>query len=168
VTFLLSGLWHGASWTFVAWGALHGLYFVLGIGLASAWRFIAPALPSVPSSRLARPLRQLVTFHLVVLAWVFFRAGTLRDAWHILGNLDKGWVLSMHYSLGIGPWGVGIALLAIVVLEVVQLVHARVGGLGRWLDARPTWQRWAVYYALVFAILMFGRFDTTEFIYFQF
>lgn len=168
VTFLLSGLWHGANWNYLVWGGLHGTYLVLSIWLVAFWRRVQPLPPVHQRSAIVRLARQLITFHLVLLAWVFFRASTVGDALYILENMGKEWTLSMHYNIGIGPWGLAIAATAVLLLEVVQYAHVRIGGVGRALDAQPTWVRWSVYYALIFAILMFGRFETTEFIYFQF
>ncbi|MCB0765410.1 MAG: MBOAT family protein, partial [Flavobacteriales bacterium] len=74
ITFLVSGLWHGASWTFIIWGALHGVYMVLG----QLFRTHGPrTTATVVTDRLPRSrrvLQALLTFGLVALAWVFFRA----------------------------------------------------------------------------------------------
>ena len=85
ITMLLGGLWHGAGWTFVIWGGLHGLYLNINHG----WRAIKPKfnlpfkLPSVVSNNLS----WLVTFVAVIVAWVFFRAPTIQSAFHVLGAM---------------------------------------------------------------------------------
>ena len=168
VTFLVSGLWHGASWTFVVWGGLHGLYLLAAIWLAAPWERLQTALGLHRFPWQVRLMKTFLTFHLVLVTWVFFRAETLSDAWYVLTHFFRGISLSAHYNLNIGPWGVVVAAMAILVLEAVQYLHARSGGLGKVLDRQAKWQRWAIYYALIFAILMFGRFDVSEFIYFQF
>jgi alginate O-acetyltransferase complex protein AlgI len=84
ITMLLGGLWHGAGWTFVAWGAFHGIGQVIG-----RWRARrGEALGIVErSSRWIVARKQLVTFNLVCLGWVFFRADSIESAFEILGRL---------------------------------------------------------------------------------
>jgi alginate O-acetyltransferase complex protein AlgI len=87
LTMLLGGLWHGASWTFVAWGGLHGLYLLIN----HAWRAVAPRLPQPGASTaaLARGLGTTLTFLAVVVAWVFFRSTTFVGAVRVLrGMID--------------------------------------------------------------------------------
>src|SRR5262249_38998698 len=80
VTMLLGGLWHGANWTFVAWGGLHGAYLAVerafGVDSRASWA------------------RRLLTFHLVCFSWIFFRAPTFGVAWEMLtGFRSGGWHL---------------------------------------------------------------------------
>ena len=82
VTMLLGGLWHGASWVFVIWGALHGLYLVL----ERVIRHVADGVPSLQTP-LARFWAGVGTFGLVCIAWVFFRAPTFEAAMHVLGGM---------------------------------------------------------------------------------
>ena len=82
LTMLLGGLWHGASWTFVAWGGLHGTYLLINHG----WRAVAPALPRPGKSvsRLGKAGGAAITFLAIVVAWVFFRATTFDGAAQML------------------------------------------------------------------------------------
>jgi alginate O-acetyltransferase complex protein AlgI len=89
LTMLLGGLWHGASWTFVVWGGLHGGYLVYEHARTERRR--AVGLPSEGDTSGARVVQRLATFHLVCLAWVFFRAETFHDAVTLLGRLLTGW-----------------------------------------------------------------------------
>ncbi len=97
VVFLLSGLWHGASWTFVVWGAYHGALMVGSLTARSAWSRTFGRVPVRPALRaVARLGGVLLTFHLVCLGWVFFRAKDLGHAWTVLRQLpvsDGGSVL---------------------------------------------------------------------------
>ena len=82
---LLGGLWHGAGWTFVIWGGLHGLYLNINHG----WRALKPKfnLPFKLPSFVVNNLSWLITFTSVVVAWVFFRAPTIQSALHVLGAM---------------------------------------------------------------------------------
>jgi alginate O-acetyltransferase complex protein AlgI len=85
ITMLLGGLWHGAGWTFVAWGALHGIYLVIN----HAWRSLRAVLGAdlSQSTRLGRIAARTFTFIAVVVGWVFFRATTFRSAVEILSGM---------------------------------------------------------------------------------
>ncbi|NNF17936.1 MAG: MBOAT family protein [Gammaproteobacteria bacterium] len=84
VTMLLGGLWHGAGWTFVVWGGLHGLYLVI----QHAWTGMRRRLFGTRQSRwYTQQLAQLTTFFAVVIGWVFFRASDFDSAWRILGGM---------------------------------------------------------------------------------
>ena len=86
LTMLLGGLWHGAGWTFVAWGAIHGA------GLAAGrWRRSRPGFAERPATAWALARQRLVTFHLVCLAWVFFRADSFSRAGEVLTGLVTRW-----------------------------------------------------------------------------
>jgi D-alanyl-lipoteichoic acid acyltransferase DltB (MBOAT superfamily) len=152
VVFLISGLWHGANWTFIAWGALHGIYMILGVATYGARRrFFA----SVPLRRFAwshRWIQAFITFHLTLIAWVFFRASSITTAAGILAQ-----------SLSGLTWP---GLRAII--EMVHVIE-RHGQMRRFLDDKPVAIRWAFYYALVLLIATFGMFhNPAQFIYFQF
>lgn len=83
--FLLSGLWHGADWTFVAWGGIHGIYQVCGVLAARR------AGGRTPQGRGTGLFRCAATFSLVTFAWLFFRAQSMADAWLLLSRLGTGW-----------------------------------------------------------------------------
>jgi alginate O-acetyltransferase complex protein AlgI len=166
IVFLVSGLWHGANWTFVLWGALHGLYLIgwrtshaLRTRLAqSSW--VQPFKPILPA------VSCLVTFHLVVFAWIFFRANSVSDAFYIVTHL-------FHATSAPGAGAVDLSLNQWVFRA------ALIGGLwvseaaveGGWFSGWA-WQfrpvRWAAYYAGILLILAAGIFSETKFIYFQF
>jgi D-alanyl-lipoteichoic acid acyltransferase DltB (MBOAT superfamily) len=160
ITMLLGGLWHGANWTFVVWGALQGMMLSgsrWGLPhrdrLVEKWNLPQPAVNLV---------RIVVTFHLVCLSWVFFRARNVGEAWHIVTHLFEGWPnLFIHMeSLALG--GVGI-----VVLLIVQCFQSR-GPVRTWLERQPLPVRWAFQLAVLAAIVLFGMDGGTQFIYFQF
>ena len=86
LTMLIGGLWHGAGWTFVVWGGLHGA------GLAAErWRRSRPGYVEPPSTLARRTWRRLATFHVVCLAWIFFRADSFGAAWEMITGLVTRW-----------------------------------------------------------------------------
>ena len=169
IVFLVSGLWHGANWTFVLWGAIHGVYLLAGrwwqalaARLRTVWRGLPSRLPATGA------LQMLLTFHLVLVAWVFFRANTVADALHVLryALVDIQW----RGGYGIGGGGayeLAIAAGAILAMEWIQFRQRR-GSVRAQLGAWPVWARWTAYYALILSILIFGKFQTRDFVYFQF
>jgi D-alanyl-lipoteichoic acid acyltransferase DltB (MBOAT superfamily) len=159
VTFAVSGLWHGANWTFVAWGTLHGLFF-------ARQTFVRP--PQYDSHMVAegrllpkwRELGQmLITFALVTLAWAFFRADSLPHALGYLGAMVCGAWLQL--PLHLLPIGYCLALLGLEWLRR-RKVHALQ------IEMLPRVARWAIYFGLVFAIFVFGDFGVNDFFYAQF
>ncbi|MGB0383268.1 MAG: MBOAT family O-acyltransferase [Ardenticatenaceae bacterium] len=167
VVFLLSGLWHGANWTFVAWGALHAFYMLCAIWTRE-WRsnlFAASPLARYPL--LKRLLEVTITFHLVTFAWLFFRANTISDAFYIITHLFVGLFSKPKFGADFGYYNMMIAVSAIALMTLVQLLQER-GSVRELIAKRPRSVRWAIYYVIFFAILLFGQFGTKEFIYFQF
>jgi alginate O-acetyltransferase complex protein AlgI len=168
IVFVVSGLWHGAAWTFVFWGALHGGYLVLALASTDLRDRLWGMLKGLPAaSALRNALAVVTTFHLVLFAWVFFRAETLREAVTVIGGVVRWEPATEALSAPSGLWNFRLSLVAIAVLLVVDLVQSRWGG-EKSLLRMPLPVRWAIYYAALFAILMFGEFGGEDFIYFQF
>jgi D-alanyl-lipoteichoic acid acyltransferase DltB (MBOAT superfamily) len=88
LTMLLGGLWHGAGWTFIAWGGIHGAGQV--VGHFRRRRRLAAGRPELGESLVARVRQRVVTFHVVCLGWVFFRATSFDEAFEVLGRLGSG------------------------------------------------------------------------------
>jgi alginate O-acetyltransferase complex protein AlgI len=173
VVFVVSGLWHGASWTFVVWGGLHGLYLVIALLTRNARDAAWARLSDVAGARTGAalvPLRRLIgvliTFHLVCFAWIFFRANSLSDASLCISRLFQGWGSYSWQALA-KPYDLLVALCAIAGLELVHLLQGE-HDLETMLLARPRWMRWSFYYAVITGIVVLGRFSSQEFIYFQF
>lgn len=106
VTMLLGGLWHGAGWTFVIWGALHGIYLVINHALHYLKK--NTFLKFVKIGRLSAVLSRVITFLAIVVAWVFFRAETLSGAINMLKGMlgEKGFILPVKLSGNIPDfWG---------------------------------------------------------------
>jgi D-alanyl-lipoteichoic acid acyltransferase DltB (MBOAT superfamily) len=174
VVFLLSGLWHGANWTFVVWGAIHGLFYLLT-------SLVRPLLPrhERSNSQFVQGLWHLtsvgLTFAITCVAWVFFRAQSLSDAWYILSAIATDLDLPLTIRElrqtvmlgGVTTTDAQIIAAAILLMEGVQLVQLR-GSVRERLRIWPGWIRWPVYYSLILGLLAFGVFSGQNFIYFQF
>ncbi len=178
IVFLVSGLWHGASWTFVVWGLLHGLYQIVG-GLLRPLKDKLFRRLGMNTQCFSFFLGQtLVTFALVCIAWVFFRAQTLSDALSILSRMftqPDPWALfdGTLYTLGLSRPQINILLCSTAVLLVFDGIRYKTGkGFEAALAGQNTWFRWAVFIALFMSIVIFGMygpaFDAQAFIYFQF
>jgi len=164
VTMGLGGLWHGASWTFVVWGLLHGLALA-GTRFVHEWRRVRPAAPLF-EGRLWRWASVALTFHFVSFAWIFFRSPDFETAFAVVGSLAR-------LPLGLAIPTVGRTTLALVILALVALagLHsvstwARVRGVQSsfgWAALRP----FAYFFVAVSVSLLAGR-GAQQFIYFQF
>jgi D-alanyl-lipoteichoic acid acyltransferase DltB (MBOAT superfamily) len=151
ITMLLGGLWHGAAWTFVAWGAIHGIG--LCIERAVGWR---------PTTRRAQWFGRLLTFNVVCLAWVFFRADSFGRAWQILRRLFDAWgspspLVTTSVVLAI-VFGIGVQYVRPGVLSWIEL---RFGRLSTALQA-------ATLAACLMVIDTLGPQGVAPFIYFRF
>lgn len=168
VVFVVSGLWHGANWTFVIWGALHGGYMVVSLLTSKLRAQIPDTLKLSQLPALQQVIQMFFTFHLVVFAWIFFRANSIGDAFYIVQHLFAGIELKSGYGIDIGgTYQLAVIALAVLLMELVHWLQTR-GSVTQMLANRPIWIRWPVYYGLAFTILLLGKFGVQEFIYFQF
>lgn len=165
LVFVISGLWHGANWTFVVWGGLHGMYLIVSIITSDFRNRLWARLPF--GSRTRRWFAAFCTFHLVTLTWIFFRADTLEIAIQLVSRVFQPGVL--HLTLPTFGWyELVLSIAGIAVMEIVHLADRRENFRIR-LGRLPTWLRWGLYYSFTMAILLFGVIDQKQaFIYFQF
>nr|WP_317398542.1 MBOAT family O-acyltransferase [uncultured Gemmiger sp.] len=175
VTFLLSGLWHGASWTFVLWGVYHGLWLCAETFYLPRVEALQNRLQGVRSTAFAA-LRTVLTCCVVGFGWIFFRANDLSDLTYVLTHLGQGLnpvhLLAYAQAAGLTPVLLGLAFALIAALLVYDWYATyRTDPLRAICRARP-WQRYTFYYVLCFGVLAalcsrpFGA--TADFIYFQF
>jgi D-alanyl-lipoteichoic acid acyltransferase DltB (MBOAT superfamily) len=168
MVFLISGLWHGANWNFVIWGALHGFYLVMGIVMSKYIPFLSKR----------NLINILWTFILVNITWIFFRAGNFNDARHILSGIFSFSDLHSYFTikyddlhgnityLGQPVWKFLAGLCLIPFLFVSDWIIEN--GKIKIFNRQPLAVKWVVYYALIISILVFGVFEINQFIYFQF
>jgi alginate O-acetyltransferase complex protein AlgI len=164
--FVVSGLWHGANWTFVIWGALNGFYQVATL-LTAGIRDKIAKLIRLPAA-LGSILGAFVTFHLVLLAWVFFRASTVTDAVDIL-QVMVGAIPRLPALLGSYPFTGELILsfVLILVLLVIEILDERCP-LSERLRDKPRVLRWGYYYALLVCLVVIGKWGLSQFVYMQF
>jgi alginate O-acetyltransferase complex protein AlgI len=173
VTFLLSGLWHGANWTFVIWGALNGFYLICSLATAQLRERIALATGLAHRPRLHTIIRIGTTFTLICVAWVFFRANNLQDAITVFTQTLARPTLHqlIPFALrgeGITKLEVAYSFLLIAGLVTYEVFAGRIG-LPRKFLLQPAWVRWPAYYAFCMAIWLLGiSTEAKAFIYFQF
>jgi D-alanyl-lipoteichoic acid acyltransferase DltB (MBOAT superfamily) len=172
IVFLISGLWHGAKWTFVIWGALHGFYLIFGIVTRKIRKTIAGSfkLNRIPF------LPVLTTFALVTFAWIFFRAGDVKSALYIAKQIFAGLPDLVHKAvnhepileyLGLSNPGLVFSIALILFLEIVHFVQSKMDIAALFIQ-KPAGFRWAVYCGTIGVIIFFGIFEERQFIYFQF
>ena len=162
VVFLLSGLWHGANWTFVLWGLYHGVLMVGERAICGKRRETGES-----TARWSDLLKVLFVFILVAIGWVVFRAESISDAVAYLGQMFSG-IFSLN--LGAVMYGKKVLLwcLLLIVIEWIQRRQAHpLDFRGVPLLSRYRALRWAVYYAVALMVI-FARGDGQTFIYFQF
>lgn len=158
LTMLLGGLWHGASWRFVAWGALHGFYLVAERVIRRRWK----AKGDRPLPLVGKVLISLFTYYLVCLAWVFFRAASFSDAATLIVKMFVG---------GVDQLALGADKVAIVLVVTLGLL-----GSHWWLRDSSLEERWSQFrwpvrglaIAAMLLLLVFTKGDDRAFIYFQF
>lgn len=175
ITFLVSGFWHGANWTFIAWGALHGIYLILAIVLANPKDKILTAL-NLKGSKIHKYYQVIFTFILASFAWIFFRANNITDAFYVVTNLftDISEYTNLHAmklklrGLGVSQNDILISFGLIIFMEMYNL-YERSGDVWEKLINKPKWVRWGFYYLLLFGILFLAPYSrVSNFIYFQF
>ncbi len=179
-TFLISGLWHGANWTYVIWGGLNGLYLIMEIQWdkltgGNLFKFEGGTF----GFWAVRAGQILFTFSLTCFAWIFFRANNVSDAFYIVTHLFSGLTtlpsdlqslvfIKMNILMQHDKSEFIIAIVALLVLFVTHWLQRMDSGRNL-LANLSTGLRWSFYYAIVIAILFFGAFnESQQFIYFQF
>lgn len=185
ITFLISGLWHGANWTYLIWGGLHGLYFIFSELTGTLWKRLSALFGRGKLPRLKIAFSTLTTFAITTFAWIFFRANSLADASYIVGHLHSGWRHFLRESwatlldgfqqigtIGVYPLinslfeilrpiteeprtAITLSLLALTILFVVEVLQYH-GDLLIKLNQQPAYIRNIIYASLIVIILIFG------------
>ena len=176
ITFLISGLWHGANWTYIIWGGLNGLFQIIAYITRNVRGRVTHALRLGKLPRLYSVLQIAFTFILVSFTWIFFRANSMADAVHIISHIPEGLFdagvikaqLIELSSIGFDKYYFILSFILIIIMEGVHFLEESGKNMWEIISAKPAAVRYTAYYILILAILLLGEFGSNEFIYFQF
>jgi len=159
ITFLVSGLWHGANWTFVMWGTLHGIGFIVE-------KYIQLVLKRIKNATVLFFVNKtaiVITFLFVCFSWIFFRSASISDAFLLIKNLF------FHFSINLSfdKLGIVINLLLISFLFIIHFIENK-HNIVEFISSKAWYVRWPVYYFMFLILIGFGNFGVEQFIYFQF
>lgn len=182
LTFFLSGIWHGANWTFFIWGALNGLYIIIASITQRIHAPFAANLPKVFGSKILATWQTLATFSLICFGWIFFRASNVGQSWVIIRQLFSGWsqtlstwpspaFIAKNIFLGRPADTFYVCVLSILALLIFE-AGQRLGYFVSFKDRPHTTSfhigRWLVLSTALLLILVFSQTQSQTFIYFQF
>jgi alginate O-acetyltransferase complex protein AlgI len=169
IVFVVSGFWHGANWTFIIWGFLHGIILIL------------ENIFKVTETQLKRKetafnvyVKTFFTFCIVCIAWIFFRANSISDAFYIISNLfdfsiplnDSLRGMSLYINNPLWKFIGNFILILILIFVEILIQKNRINEISI-IQKNPV-IRWTLYTVLILNILIFGYFKVNQFIYFQF
>ncbi len=167
VIFLLSGFWHGANWTFIAWGAYHAILFLPLILTGKNRKYTN----QVAEGRILPTLKEcgqmFLTFFLVVIGWIVFRAESIGMAWEYVCGMSNNSLLSF-------PWYPTRNTLFLMVFSILLMLavewlqRSKAHGLEFGNDSRYRWVRWCIYLIVTLMVFVLQSSKATQFIYFQF
>lgn len=166
VTFVACGIWHGASWNFIAWGLLHGVYMSAAALYAPWQRKLKKKYPLLKHSAF-KFWDMLVTFNLVCFAWIFFRAESLADASYIVTHLFADSYGLRHFFFAQGSVELAITLFSLLIMLGVYFGKKYLA-YARDFFTSPLVFRWSVYWCMTMYLLLFNTDSQKAFIYFQF
>jgi len=169
VTFLVSGVWHGASWAFIVWGVLHGLYMACSVFYRPYQKKVHKVL-RLEKTRLLKAWQVFVTFNLVTFAWIFFRATKIEDAFYVIKNLWTG-LKQLPNSAAIDAAlmpthnlaNVKALFLAFGIYGTVFLFKDRIA-----IFNKPLWFRWSCYVFLLLWLTLLSETAQYGFVYYEF
>ena len=176
IVFSVSGLWHGASWNFVFWGLLNGLFQIIGELTSSARNKIGAILGFNPSAFSSRLLRTTLTFIFASVAWTFFRAESFMRAIQMLKSClyFNPWVIfdGSMLKLGLKAFDIGVILLSAALVLYVSLMNEKGIVIRQKINDQDLWFRWLFYIKAIMTVLLLGMYgpsyNSSDFIYFNF
>ncbi len=157
VTFLVSGIWHGANWTFIVWGCMHGICQIIEKMLGQQ---------KCNYGWFGKSVKIIITFMLVNFAWIFFRMPTIADACGVIARIfDPSMALTVFSPGGTATFYMAIALFVLLSKEIIEEFIGY-----KWLPFNNTYRvvRWTSYLAVIIMILLCGVFSSDQFIYANF
>ena len=176
IVFLVSGLWHGTGFHYIAWGMLHGGYQIAGAMLMPIRQKTIKLLKIDVASFSHKLFQRVFTFGLVTFAWIFFRADSFTIALKMIRSIIRPYwqntaILKSTYSLGLNEANFNLLLVCIGILLLVSYLQTKFR-IRETLAKQALWLRWTIYFGAITAILVFGiygpGFDSNQLIYLQF
>ncbi len=175
IVFVLSGLWHGANWTFIIWGLFHGVYLIVESIIKKTFN-----KRNTEKGFIYKVVNRVYVFFLVSFAWIFFRAQDFTTAIYIIKNAFRDIKNQLHliienkhiirskllYLHQGGP----DFFIAIISIAILIIIHYRMGHrtFFELVNTKNKVVRWSIYYVMIIVFVMLGVFNKSEFIYFQF
>ena len=171
ITFAISGLWHGARFTYLLWGVFNGIALSYEVATVKArktfWKKISPAT--------GKFICIAITFLFSLTSFTFSRAKDVTDGFYMIKYAILGLPETInkliHHTINLHPGMTKgdflIIIAAVILMELIQLKQSKVS-VREWLMTKPQYFRWSLYYALIIVIIVFGKFNETSFIYIQF
>lgn len=166
VTFIISGLWHGANWTFVVWGFLHGFFQIiekmLNIGRYNKHKSAFKKIISI-----------ILTFMIVSICWIFFRANAISEALYVLRNVFddieniRGYIIQGYHDLQLSKMKAMRIVFSLALLGIYDYMDLSKETIKR-VASMSKKHRWIIYYIAILIIIIMGNFGSNQFVYFQF
>lgn len=166
ITFVISGLWHGADWSYMVWGGYHGLGQILENTAFSR-------IGEQKNKPFFRVIRNTFVFVFCMFGWVFFRAANIKDAMYCLAHCLDGILNPSAYikdgitALGIGGLSALHITISLIILFAIEIISYRCG-LIKWISKRRMITRYLLYVVLLLIIIFFQASESATFVYFQF
>ncbi len=165
VVFLVSGLWHGANWTFVLWGLIHGFFNILEDSLKTFTK-------QFRNNFIYRNLRRLITFIIAIISFVIFRSNNIGQAREFLLGILRRQGSTIDIDKALYLKDAGVLLCALAVLLFVDIFTYNKIKLVDIIEKQALYIRWLIYLALIVVTVIFGvygpGYSEIQFIYFQF
>lgn len=163
LTFLISGIWHGAGVTYGIWALLQAIYQIFGAHTASARAKLKQWLHIQPDSFSDKLFKVAITFHLTVFSWIFFRSESVAFAFQYISNMFSGinlWILFSQdlFSLGLNFFYFNLVFFHVVLLTGVDYLQLRHVNIIQVLRHQHIVIRWIVYFLLIFDLMLFGAY----------
>lgn len=170
IVFVISGFWHGANWTFLLWGFLHGLYIIMENELKAM----------LGTFKIYLPVKRILIFGLITFAWIFFRAENIKQAFNIVGSLENNLLQQIsniisnadlaRLKLLYANKGAGVFLLSLLFVSTVMLIEwkQKDRSIIHYFHSLSKPVRYSMYFFLIYGSIFFGIFEKNQFIYFQF
>ncbi|MFH2143959.1 MAG: MBOAT family O-acyltransferase [Bacteroidota bacterium] len=165
IVFLISGLWHGASWNFVLWGAFLGIVQIIEKAVTSVTKSLKNRFVKYKSGKLWSLSCLVITFCIIAFSTLLFRSSDMTEIKNVLSNLiifnsDATRELIKNPELI-------LAIVFVIIMILIESIHSRYS-ITKYLSGRSVVLRYAIYISALFLILLFGVFSKNDFIYFQF